>query len=299
MTRPEWTGGEPIGVYRAPWYNNWPAALTLSLTLAILVPIPALMNGYGAVGSVWLGVQAGVSVGVGAFIVFSGLTYLYPVRLYPEGIRGFEERGRPVIVEWLDVGRSSDDQSYGVPFVRFAVTGAGHDLWLPQAILDREDFAWQVRSLLPQDHPLVGVIGPADRTTGTSTAGSDARSEIESTTADAPPRSRAAAAVAPPRVGAFIGTAASRRTEPVAAQAQARVDELAGSGALRRNERSAAVASSRIDPLVRAPSTSTSSDAALPSVNGRRALAYVCGVSIMAAAAVVVMTLGQKRSGDR
>jgi hypothetical protein len=254
MSKPKWSREEPIGVFRAPWHNNWPAAVTLAMTLAILVPIPLLMNGYSAAAAAGLGIQCGVAAGVGSFVVFSALTFLYPVRLYPEGLRGFEKRGRPLVAGWSDIGDARPDHSYGVPFYRYALRGKTRDLWLPQAIVHHPDFRRRIRSVAPPDHVLLGM----------------ARSHEESGATEPPTEN-----VAPPQrivVAPQPGgdSAASAGSTPVGTtQRQAVPGRSAGL-----------------------------QEAAVPPLGGRRLLAYVCGASVMAAAAVAMIHLGQ-RDGAR
>jgi hypothetical protein len=141
MTLPVWARGEPLGVFRAPWYNNWPASLYLALVFSVAFPIITIGRlEVSLLERIGTGIAIGIGAGVVCFPILSLPTFLCPVRVYQHGIRAFDEQGGPLSATWDVMDEPTESWSKGVPGFEITLKHEKRTLWIPTAILDEPRF---------------------------------------------------------------------------------------------------------------------------------------------------------------
>ena len=157
---PEWARIEPLDTIRAPWYNNWRGSFVVGATLLGAIPFVAMSyHDQSLAEAIWTGVQAGIVGTIGVFPILVGFTLLFPIRIYPVGIRGFTEAGLSISVPWSSITEISESHSYGTQGVSVSVDGSEASLWLPQTVVNRAAFRRAVAPQLDEGHVLLRTIG--------------------------------------------------------------------------------------------------------------------------------------------
>lgn len=158
---PEWAKGEPEETIRAPWYTNWRSAPYVGAFF--LGAIPFAVMGYtdqSVLEALWTSAQLAVLGTIGFLPFLVGFTFLFPLRVYRSGIRGFTESGTPVSVRWSEIAAIESSHSYGVQGLSMTCLDGKPDLWIPTTVADQSAFRNAIRRFVDAGHALPQSLGP-------------------------------------------------------------------------------------------------------------------------------------------
>jgi hypothetical protein len=109
--------------------------------------------------ALWLGVQAGALGAVGFFPLLAWFTFIFPVRLYPAGIRGFDREGFPVSARWSTMMDATLRSSFGTDGYEVALAEADTRLLIPKSVVSQPAFRRAVTQFVRDDHVMVRLLG--------------------------------------------------------------------------------------------------------------------------------------------
>jgi hypothetical protein len=150
---PDWARKQPIALFRAPWYGNWGGSLYAGIFVFAAVPFTA-MGRYEATlpEALWIGVQFGVLAAVGFFPLLAWFTFVFPIRVFSSGMRGFDKNGFPVCATWTNMTEAFPNAEAGTEGYEIGVQGRKARLWIPKTVASQNAFQRSVARLAPPDH---------------------------------------------------------------------------------------------------------------------------------------------------